>query len=123
LKRALSIVILLSLIVSQLTKLVVVINFEFNKATIAKTKCVKRFEKKNTCQGKCHLKKQLKKAEEAESQGASLLKAESEGVVACASSELLIASNTINYSIRFNSQQLLIINKFNSLLDRPPASA
>jgi len=37
----------------------IVASFEANRAVIAKTLCVKRNEAGNTCQGKCHLKKQL----------------------------------------------------------------
>ena len=46
------------------TKLVIVIDFMLNQENIAKTLCVKKEIENNTCQGKCHLNKQLKKAEE-----------------------------------------------------------
>lgn len=40
--------------------------FKWNQETIAKTLCVKRAEKVNTCNGQCHLKKQFQKAEKEE---------------------------------------------------------
>lgn len=44
----------------------VVISFKINQDYIAKTLCEKKEEKENTCNGHCHLKKQLKKISETE---------------------------------------------------------
>ena len=41
-------------------------SFKINQDKIAKTLCVKKEIKNNSCQGKCHLKKQLDKADEEE---------------------------------------------------------
>ncbi len=46
--------------------MVVYISFKINREHIAKTLCVKKEIQNNTCQGKCHLKKQLKKADNEE---------------------------------------------------------
>ena len=43
--------------------------YEIQKDFIAKNLCEKKAIKKNTCQGKCHLKKQLAKADENEKKG------------------------------------------------------
>lgn len=40
--------------------------FSFQQAEIAKTSCVKRNIKGNSCQGRCQLKKQLKKIKDTE---------------------------------------------------------
>jgi hypothetical protein len=48
------------------SKIWIVVSFKFNQESIAKTLCVKKEIKNNTCQGKCHLKKQLDKAGEEE---------------------------------------------------------
>lgn len=44
-------------------------NFQVNKTYIAKYLCEKRNEAKNTCKGKCHLKKQLAKTSETDKKG------------------------------------------------------
>lgn len=51
----------------------IMLSFELNQKAIAKSLCVKKNIQGNTCQGKCFLKKQLKKAEEAEKKAASSL--------------------------------------------------
>lgn len=43
-----------------------VISFKINQDYIAKTLCEKKEEKENTCNGHCHLKKELKKVSETE---------------------------------------------------------
>jgi len=44
----------------------IIASFQLNQARIAKELCEKKLIAANTCQGKCHLKKQLKKIAEAE---------------------------------------------------------
>ncbi|MDO8366674.1 MAG: hypothetical protein Q7T20_07760 [Saprospiraceae bacterium] len=48
------------------SKIWVVVSFKINQTQIAKTLCVKKEIENNTCQGKCHLKKQLDKTDEKE---------------------------------------------------------
>jgi hypothetical protein len=48
------------------SKIWIVVSFKINQESIAKTLCVKKEVENNTCQGKCHLKKQLDKADEEE---------------------------------------------------------
>jgi len=48
------------------SKIWIVVSFKINLESIAKTLCVKKEVENNTCQGKCHLKKQLDKADEEE---------------------------------------------------------
>lgn len=50
------------------SKIWIFVSFKINQENIAKTLCVKKEVKNNTCQGKCHLKKQLDKAEEEQKQ-------------------------------------------------------
>jgi hypothetical protein len=46
--------------------MLIYVSFKINQDKIAKTLCVKKEIKNNCCQGKCHLKKQLEKADEEE---------------------------------------------------------
>jgi len=48
---------------STMYSLVIVGNYFYNKKQISEELCVKKDEVENTCQGKCHLAKQLKNAE------------------------------------------------------------
>lgn len=56
----------LLIFVQPFSKVWIVVYFKFNQENIAITLCVKKEIKNNTCQGKCHLKKQLEKADEEE---------------------------------------------------------
>jgi hypothetical protein len=49
-----------------LIKVYIIIDFKINQDDIAKNLCVKKEIENNTCQGSCHLKKELKEAEEQE---------------------------------------------------------
>jgi hypothetical protein len=49
------------LLFQSFSKQFVVLQFQRNQSEIAKTLCVKKEVEGNTCQGKCHLKKQLEK--------------------------------------------------------------
>jgi hypothetical protein len=74
LKSLLSLFLALVIFLQPLGKLWIVASFELNQDYIAQTLCVERNEAENTCQGVCHLKKQLAEAEEQEKQQQSLLK-------------------------------------------------
>lgn len=119
--RLISISILTSLLVCQFAKLIVVINFELNKISISKTKCVQRFKKNNTCKGSCHLKKQLKKTEDSESKGVTQVKSEFEGLLANTNKQFTVNSHNLVYSNEFVTNSFVLTNKYNSLLERPPA--
>ena len=56
----------LLVLLQPMTRLGILAHFQVNKAYIAKNLCEKKAIKKNTCQGKCHLKKQMAKASETE---------------------------------------------------------
>jgi hypothetical protein len=49
-----------------LTKVGILIDFKMNQDYIAKALCISKDKPVNTCNGKCHLSKQLEKAEEQE---------------------------------------------------------
>jgi hypothetical protein len=66
LKQITTILLALLIFLQPFSKLWIVVSFKFNQESIAKTLCVKKEIKKNTCQGKCYLKKQLDKADEKE---------------------------------------------------------
>lgn len=66
LKQVATILLALLIFLQPLSKIWIVVSFKINQDTIAKTLCVKKEIKGNTCQGKCYLKKQLDKTDEEE---------------------------------------------------------
>jgi hypothetical protein len=66
LKQATTILLALLIFLQPFSKMVILVSFKINQKEIAKTLCVKKEVQNNTCQGRCHLKKQLDKAEEQE---------------------------------------------------------
>ena len=52
---------------------IIYLTFKANQNQIAKTLCIKKEVKNNTCNGKCYLAKQLKKAAEKEKEPSSRL--------------------------------------------------
>lgn len=52
---------------------IIYLTFKANQNEIAKTLCIKKEVKNNTCNGKCYLAKQLKKAAEKEKEPSSRL--------------------------------------------------
>jgi hypothetical protein len=64
--RVLSILMLVVILSPSFMKVYIVIDFKISQDFIAKELCVKKEVENNTCQGTCHLKKELKKVEEQE---------------------------------------------------------
>lgn len=73
-----SIIISTLLLLPSFGNVVIYLTFKVNQDEIAKTLCVKKEVKKNTCNGKCYLAKQLKKGAEKEKQESSNLKEKQE---------------------------------------------
>jgi len=65
-RQTVSIFLLLLMGVQPLTKVGLFVSFILNQETIANTLCIQKEVNDNACQGKCHLAKQLKQAEEQE---------------------------------------------------------
>jgi hypothetical protein len=65
-KYLLAIFLALVIFLQPLYKGFIYVSFKINQDTIARTVCVKKEIKNNTCQGKCHLKKELNKADQKE---------------------------------------------------------
>ncbi len=61
---AIILIVLLSL--QSFSKIWIYISFKISQRYIAKTLCIKRTIANNTCQGKCHLRKQLEKEDQDE---------------------------------------------------------
>jgi hypothetical protein len=59
LKQLAAFVLALFILLQPFSKMWIYISFKINQDQIAKTLCVKKNIKNNTCKGKCHLKKQL----------------------------------------------------------------
>lgn len=65
-------------LLQSLSKTIVVADYEINKEYIAKVLCVNKSKPKMHCNGKCHLKKELKKAEKKEQSPANPLNEKNE---------------------------------------------
>ena len=82
-KQITTFILALLIFLQPFSKIWIVVSFKINQDTIAKTLCVKKEEKNNTCQGKCHLKKQLDKADEEEQKQAPINQKEKYEVLYC----------------------------------------
>lgn len=65
-KKVTTYILTLLIFLQLFSKTWIVVSFKINQDKIAKTLCVKKEIKNNSCQGKCHLKKQLEQADEEE---------------------------------------------------------
>ncbi len=65
-KQLTTILLVLLIFLQLFSKAWIVVSFKINQDTLAKTHCVKKEIKGNTCQGKCLLKKRIDKAEDQE---------------------------------------------------------
>lgn len=75
-KRAFSILMIVALMLSHLTKIGILIDFKINQEFIAEVLCINREKPMTTCNGKCYLSEQLKKVEEQEEKQAPASKKE-----------------------------------------------
>jgi hypothetical protein len=91
LKQVTTYILALLIFLQPFSKIWIVVSFKINQESIAKTLCVKKEVENNTCQGKCHLKKQLDKADEEEKKQAPTNTKEKVEVLYC--------HNLINFSI------------------------
>jgi hypothetical protein len=71
------------IILQAFSKTGIIVSFKINQDLIAQTLCLKKEIKNNSCQGQCHLKKQLEKAEEKEQQQAPTSQKEKYEVLYC----------------------------------------
>ncbi len=109
-----------SLLIQIFNKQVVVLHFQLNQSEIAKTLCVRKELKGNTCQGKCHLKKELNKLDSNEKKQGSSKKMTVDFTY--------ISSIVTNYSFGYKNQadtndffySYSIINKAYRVVLQPP---
>jgi hypothetical protein len=78
LKLLFSIFLSITILLSSFSNAIVYVTFKINQTEIAKTLCVLRAKKDNTCNGNCVLRAELKKQAENEKKHDSLLKEKSE---------------------------------------------
>jgi len=67
LKNLFLILVVIGIVIQTMSKCIICINFQINREYIAKNLCIKKKEIKNSCKGKCHLKKQLDEEDKKES--------------------------------------------------------
>jgi hypothetical protein len=78
LRFILSITLALLILLNSLGRVFIVLEYQLNKDYIAKILCINRDKPQLACNGKCHLKKQLQKAEEQEKKTANSAEGKSE---------------------------------------------
>jgi hypothetical protein len=64
LKQIVTILLATLILLQPFSKICIYVSFKINQDRIAKTLCVQKEIKNNCCKGKCHLEKELKKADE-----------------------------------------------------------
>lgn len=122
LKQLLSIFIILILIFPSAARVWIMVDFSVHQDFIAKVLCINKDVPGSTCNGKCHLKKQLKKTEEDKhNKTASILKENSPSsfylpmdVFRC--EQQATAQNEVNFPLRSSFKQSLFLDS----LFRPP---
>lgn len=102
-------------LLQSLSKTIVVADYQINKEYIAKVLCVNKSKPKMHCNGKCHLKKELNKAEKKDQSPANPLNekneiqlfSQSNSTVALFSSVIVTTSNLISdYSFHLSDKHL-----------------
>ncbi len=93
-KQLFVILITVGILLQSFSKVFILCNFQANRDYISKNLCVKKEIKNNTCNGKCHLKKQLKEDEKKEKAPAGFLKDLSE-VLYLGNNSLPLNLNTV----------------------------
>ena len=63
-KQIVTILLATLILLQPFSKICIYVSFKINQDRIAKTLCVQKEIKNNCCKGKCHLEKELKKADE-----------------------------------------------------------
>ena len=95
-----------------LTKIGILIDFKINQDFIAEVLCIKKDEPKSTCNGKCYLSEQLKKAEDQEEKQAPTVKKENLQVLYCLSKK---SFNLLEYADTYSRNlHTTYKNEFNS---------
>ena len=74
LKYIIAILLVSSFLFQNISKLIIVVNFQINREFIAKNLCVNRNKPKSCCKGKCELKKQLDEEDKKENFPAAAFK-------------------------------------------------
>ncbi len=122
LKQLISILIILILLFPSATRVWIMVDFSVHQDFIAKVFCINKDVPGSTCNGKCHLKKQLKKTEEDKhNKTASILKENSSPsfhlpmVIFCCKQQAT-AQNKVNFPFRSSFQNSLFLDS----LFRPP---
>lgn len=106
-KKILAIALIFSFLAQQVTRLVIVINYTLNKEYIAKNICEQKDVAESTCEGKCHLKKQLNKEDEKEKTPANPFQEKFE-VQGVAEYETIRGANILQLSVlKENYNQLI----------------
>jgi hypothetical protein len=109
-KKFLSLLLVTAILFQTFSKLGYIVNYAVNKNYIAKNLCENRGKPKMKCNGKCHLKKQLAKAEKNESQGKSDSKEKWEDLYCASAGSIVFATKELNagffyYQNSFSDQQ------------------
>ncbi len=122
-KKVFSILVITAMMLPNLTKIGILIDFKINQDFIAKVLCVNKDEPIKMCNGKCYLSEQLKKAEEQEEKQAPTSKKDKLEVTYYYSKSSFEFSDCVDtYLSKINpaSENELFTSSFISDIFRPP---
>ena len=122
-KRIVPILLVILLLLQSFSKLEVWFGFSLNQSMIEKTLCENRNNPTKHCHGKCHLRKELKKQENAEKRVPNQNKEEGSVFIVHSLSDFSINDEYINVSlIQFDYHSSCLLRE-NSPVFHPPLCA
>lgn len=113
LKNLLALILALLVLVQPFREIWIYVYFKINQDYIAKTLCVKREIKNNTCQGNCQLMKKLAKTEKEENPSIPQVRERAEVQIFCSNQPQAEANTRLN-----SASSLLFKEPDNSYLSR-----
>jgi hypothetical protein len=114
---------IIAVMLPSMTKIGILIDFKFNQDFIADMLCIDREKPMSTCNGKCYLSKQLKKAEEQEEKQAPASNKERLGVIdycSISSFDFLFYTNCIASMLKPACVDEFYTSRYIADIFRPP---
>ncbi len=119
-KYFISILLVSSFLFQNISKLIIVINFQINREYIVKNLCVNRDKPKSCCAGKCELKKQLAEDDKKQNIPANTFKDKSEKQNYYGPAKYVLACSNDNFRIGFQYLSRKISDVSLSIFHPPP---
>ncbi len=119
-KVFISIALVFSFLFQNISKLIIVVNFQINREYISKNLCVNRDKPKSCCEGKCELKKQLDEDDKKQNLPANTFKDKSEKQNYYSPAKYKLADDNNNFIPRFHFLSGKISDVSLSIFHPPP---